>query len=153
MLQEAHKYMLEDIRKNREKDCFYEPITLATMPQIRMSRKISGQYVLSEKEKFKDFTDSIGLIADWRKKNAVYEIPYRCLVSPEYKNLLSAGRCISAEEGMWDITRVIPGCAVTGQAAGAAASLMGDCRNTDVKIVQQILEKQGQKLKLSEVLL
>ena len=153
MLQEAHKYMLEDIRKRREKDCFYEPITLATMPQIRMSRKISGQYVLSEKEKFKDFTDSIGLIADWRKKNAVYEIPYRCLVSPEYKNLLSAGRCISVEEGMWDITRVIPGCAVTGQAAGAAASLMGDCRNTDVKIVQQILEKQGQKLKLSEVLL
>jgi len=32
---------------------------------------------------------------------------------------------------MWDITRVIPSCAVTGQAAGAAAAITDDFKTFD----------------------
>ena len=43
--------------------------------------------------------------------------------SSQEENLYAAGRCIAAEEDMWDVTRVIPCCAVTGEAAGIAAAL------------------------------
>ena len=56
----------------------------------------------------------------------VYEIPYRTLYNRKLHNVISAGRCISVDDGMWDISRVIPPCAVTGEAAGTAAALTTD---------------------------
>jgi len=38
-------------------------------------------------------------------------------------NLYAAGRCIGAADDAWDVTRVIPTCGATGQAAGTAAAL------------------------------
>ena len=38
-------------------------------------------------------------------------------------NLLFAGRCIGAVDDAWEVMRVIPAAAVTGQAAGFAAAL------------------------------
>ena len=62
-------------------------------------------------------------------------------------NLLAAGRCISALGPCWDVTRVIPTCAVTGEAAGTAAALAarqtgGRVSKLDVRALQDQLRKQ-----------
>ena len=55
-----------------------------------------------------------------------------------HRNLLAAGRDISVTDRMWDITRVIPPCAVTGEAAGAAAALFDDFSSPDTAMVHKI---------------
>ena len=52
-----------------------------------------------------------------------YSIPYRSLVPKGLSNVLVAGRCIGADRPMQASMRVIPCCYITGQAAGAAASV------------------------------
>ena len=84
---------------------------------------MSGVYTLDESEAFCDFPDSIGLTGDWRKRGPVFAIPWRTLVGVKNANLSAAGRCISVSTDMWDITRVIPTAAMTGQAAGLGAAL------------------------------
>ena len=59
------------------------------------------------------------------------------------KNLLAAGRCISVTDAMWDISRVIPCCAVTGEAAGVAASIGCDFTRIDLSDVQDALRENG----------
>ena len=44
---------------------------------------------------------------------------------------------------MWDIMRVIPCCAVTGQAAGTAAALTEDFSAMDIRQLQQTLKNSG----------
>ena len=44
---------------------------------------------------------------------------------------------------MWEITRVIPSCAVTGEAAGAAAAMTDDFSSLDVKKLQKYLTSKG----------
>ena len=108
-----------------------------------MSRKIRGEYSLAEAEVHKYFEDSIGMVSDWRKRGPVFEVPYRTLYSKAVKNLIIAGRCTSVEEDMWDIMRVIPCCAVTGQAAGTAAAMTDDFTTLDVTALQETLVKDG----------
>ena len=67
------------------------------------------------------------------------------------KNLLVAGRCISVTDAMWDITRVIPDCAVTGEAAGVAAALSRDFTTIDIAELQAELSRRGVKLHESEL--
>ena len=62
------------------------------------------------------------------------------------KNLAVAGRCISVTDEMWDVTRVIPVCAVSGEAAGAAAAMFTDFTNTDIEKLQKHLSDRGVKL-------
>ena len=52
-----------------------------------------------------------------------YSIPYGCLVPKDARNLLVAGRCMGTDQAMQASIRVIPGCYITGQAAGVAAAL------------------------------
>jgi hypothetical protein len=52
---------------------------------------------------------------------------------------------------MWDITRVIPPCAVTGQAAGIAASFLTDVRGLDTADLQKKLRAADVKLHLDEI--
>ena len=91
----------------------------------------------------KYFEDSIGLISDWRKRGPVYEVPFKTLYTDKIKNLITAGRCTSVTDSMWDIMRVIPCCAVTGQAAGTAAALTDDFAALDIKKLQSALEADG----------
>ena len=51
-------------------------------------------------------------------------MPFSALYNKSVPNLLTAGRIISAAGDGWEIVRVIPVCALTGQAAGTAASLL-----------------------------
>jgi len=50
-------------------------------------------------------------------------IPLGALLPQGVENLLVAGRCLSAEEGILGQLRLIPVCSATGQAAGVAAAL------------------------------
>ena len=52
-----------------------------------------------------------------------YGIPYRALVPQRLSNVLVAGRCIGSDRYIQSSIRVMPGCYITGQAAGVAASL------------------------------
>lgn len=147
----SHRETLKDLQKLKETAEGIEPAAIAGMPQLRMIRCMQGEYCLKESENDVSFSDSIGMIADWRKRGMVYEIPYRTLYSGQLRNVISAGRCISVDDGMWDISRVIPPCAVTGEAAGTAAALTTDFTELSYGRLAEKLKKQGQKLKLSEI--
>ena len=122
------------------------PVTLATIPQFRTTRKLVGAYTLDESEVHTFMPDSVGLVSDWRRRGPVFEIPFGTLYTEKVKNLLAAGRCISVTDAMWDITRVIPDCAVTGEAAGVAAALSNDFTALDVSKLQAELSRRGVKL-------
>ena len=55
-----------------------------------------------------------------------YGIPYRSLIPVSFDNALVAGRCMGTDQKMQASVRVMPGCFITGQAAGAAAALAKD---------------------------
>ncbi len=122
------------------------PVTMPSIPPIRMTRCIVGAYMLDESEEGKRFEDSIGRTTDWRKRGPVFSVPYRCLYGKS-GNLLTAGRNISVTKDMWDITRCIPTCCVSGEAAGVAAALAAKqgkrVMDIDVKELQEILQKSG----------
>jgi hypothetical protein len=142
----AHGKMYEDILDLRRDDDTYVPVTISTIPLVRMSRRISGAYTMDESEDRKHMKDSIGMTGDWRKKGPAFEIPFGTLYGHEVRNLLAAGRDISVTDAMWDITRVIPPCAVTGEAAGTAAAIGSDFTELDVAELQERLTANGAKL-------
>lgn len=111
-----------------------------------MTRRLDGACVLDDNNPHKNVDTSIGLTGDWRKRGPVFAIPFEALYGNEVKNLIAAGRCISVTDSMWDITRVIPRCAVTGQAAGTAAAITDDFRMLDVRKLQRILVDNGVKI-------
>ena len=143
MMQFSHASTLNDIKKRRAADPSLVPTAIATMPQLRMTRRIAGEYQLDEGELHREFPDSIGMVSDWRKRGPVYEVPFATLYSAKVKNLITAGRCTSVTDAMWDIMRVIPCCAVTGQAAGTAAALTEDFSGLDVGLLQKTLVENG----------
>lgn len=57
------------------------------------------------------------------KDGESYGIPYRSLIPVSFQNMLIAGRCAGTDRKMQASLRVMPGCFLTGQAAGAAAAL------------------------------
>ncbi len=57
------------------------------------------------------------------RKVPPYLIPLGCLVPEGSKNLLAAGRCLSADQLALSSARVMTTCAMTGQAAGVTAAL------------------------------
>lgn len=83
------------------------------------------------------------MVSDWRKRRPIYEVPFRTLYSKQVKNLIVAGRCTSVTDDMWDIMRVIPCCAVTGQAAGTAAAMTSDFSTLDIRKLQETLLANG----------
>ena len=139
----SHKYTLDDFLNRGEICENYNMGKIATIPQVRMTRKLIANYVLDEKEVHKEFSDSVGMFSDWRRRGPVFELPYSCLYAKTVKNLITAGRCISVTEDMWDITRVIPVCAVSGQAAGVAAAMTDDFKSLDVSQLQDYLKSVG----------
>ena len=139
----SHDATFKDIMRKRENDESLIPVTIATIPQLRMTRKIVGEYELDDKEMHKYFEDSIGMVSDWRKRGPVYEVPFGTLYSAKVKNLICAGRCTSVSQDMWDIMRVIPCCAVTGQAAGTAAAMSDDFAALDIAALQAQLQADG----------
>jgi hypothetical protein len=138
--------MLKTYEKKKAEDDSYEINMMPTIPQLRMTRGNVGICDASLDDDHKHIEDSIGLYSNWRKRGPAYELSFGTLYGKDVKNLLTAGRCISSETFMWDITRVIPVCAVTGEAAGAAAVLSNDMTKINLKALQDYLKSAGVNL-------
>ncbi len=139
--------LLERI-KDKDKNSF-DIMTLPTMPQFRTIRRLVGAAEFNAIDG-ETYTDNIGCCSDFRPNGAGkhYQIPYRALYSENADNILAAGRIISAPQGDgWEIARVIPNCALTGEAAGNAASIMikDGCaaKDVDVKKLQKLQSENG----------
>lgn len=131
---------------------------------LRETRRIVGDYVLNL-EDFKTravFEDEIGRynypvdihastpnVEDFAqfeeefatlryKDGESYGIPYRILTPQGLDNVLVAGRCVSADRFLQGSIRVMPGCYITGQAAGIAAALAASDGDSvhDVEVVE-----------------
>ena len=148
----SHASVLNDLKAARKEDPTLWPVTTASIPQVRMSRKIVGEYTLSQTEDKVYFDDSIGMVSNWKKRGPIYEVPFRTLYSKQVKNLITAGRCTCVTQTLWDVMRVIPCCAVTGQAAGTAAAMTDDFSTLSVEKLQKQLVKDGVVLHVSDIL-
>ena len=120
----------------------------AAVACLRMTRRLVAEFSLAQDHVHQWFEDAVGLTGDWRKPGPVFAIPFRCLRAPRNRNLLAAGRCVSADTSAWDVLRAIPPCAVTGEAAGTAAAMAaadtaGDVSALDIGALQAQLGKQG----------
>ncbi len=150
-----------------------ELVATGSLLGVRETRRIIGDYILNI-EDFKSLTvfeDEIGRYSypidihiarpdresydRFRKEFASlrlgrgesYGIPYRILTPDGLDNVLVAGRCVSTDRSMQASIRVMPGCYITGQAAGAAAALMvesnTDSRGIDIRTLQKRLKAMG----------
>ena len=141
---------------------------------LRETRRIMGEYVLCLEDfrKRAIFADEIGrysypvdihparpddeaeyqrFLEEWKNlrygHGESYGIPYRSLLPRGLANVLVAGRCISSDRAMQGSVRVMPGCYITGQAAGMAAALAvdlgGQVRQVPIGRLQHRLRKLG----------
>lgn len=149
MTELSHEFLLKSIMEKRERfgDDSIVPTMMPTTPQIRMTRKIRGVYEMSEADDHKDLPDSVGMFSDWKKRGPVYQLSFGSLYGRRVKNLITAGRCISSDQTLWDVTRVIPVCSVTGEAAGTAAALCDDFSKLDIKKLQNELVRKGVRIR------
>ena len=148
-----------------------ELIAMAARLGIRETRRITGDYVLTEDDYWNraTFDDEIGRYCygidmhartleeaatasesfdnSWLPKGESYGIPYRTLTPAGLQNVLVAGRCISVDQKVLASVRVMPGCFITGQAAGVAAAMTAeektDIRGIDVKELRTRLADFG----------
>ena len=112
------------------------------MPGKRGSRRLLGDYVLTQHDLMKGSLPDAVAIGGWPmdahppegfdrpdlppnttlKPPEVYDIPLRSLYSRNIRNLFMAGRNISASYVAFTSARVMATCAVEGQAIGTAAA-------------------------------
>lgn len=147
MVQIAHDVIINNILERRKSVPDLLPTSIGTIPEVRMTRRLVGAYEQDIDEVGREYHDTVGIYPNWKKPGPVYELPLSALYGHEVKNLIAAGRCISVTDDMWDVTRVIPVCAVSGEAAGAAAAMSSDFANMDIGRLQKHLESQGVKLR------
>ncbi|MDD3927060.1 MAG: FAD-dependent oxidoreductase [bacterium] len=178
--------LIEGRRMMREYETFYktylngyenmELVATASLPGIRETRRITGDYILSLKdfEARAVFSDEIGrfsypvdihastpdtdafdrFVEEYRslryEPGESYGIPYRTLTPLGLDNVFVAGRCVSTDRYVQGSIRVNPGCFITGQAAGvaAAAAVQGgtDTRGISTRNLQARLLAMGMYL-------
>jgi hypothetical protein len=127
----------------------------------RDSRKIEGRYELTADDVRGEarFEDAVGIFPEFIDGYGIlilpttgryFHVPYGILVPRGVDNLLVAGRCVAGDRISHAATRNQMCCAVTGQAAGAAAAVsLKDGRTTgevDVGRVRAELRRQGARL-------
>ncbi len=155
-----------------------ELMATAPMLGVRESRRIVCDYMLNVNDFLAraDFEDEIGrycypvdihvmntdeeeyarFLAEYTKNlhyedGESYGIPYRSLIPISFDNVLTAGRCMGTDRQMEASIRVMPGCYITGQAAGIAAAMAaeigGAVRSINVKALQKALAESGAYLR------
>jgi 2-polyprenyl-6-methoxyphenol hydroxylase-like FAD-dependent oxidoreductase len=100
-----------------------QPFLVPTFPSLRMTRRLVGACSLQADDAHRWCEDAVALLGDWRRPGPVWALPYRAIRGVRNTNLVVAGRCLSAAPSVWDVTRAIPVCATSGEAAGLAAAL------------------------------
>ena len=173
----GRKSMKEYTRYYREYLKGFEHLRLVdtgSLLGIRETRRITGDYTLgiADYKKRAVFPDEIGRYAyaidihpgttdaasyekhrqefdkEYRyNKGESYGIPYRVLTPKGLDNVLVSGRCVSTDPLVHGSLRVMPGCFITGQAAGMAAAMAADggcsVHDVDVKELQRRLKAFG----------
>ena len=142
----AHRIILDDFLERGAPGRDHQLAMIPGIPQVRLTRRLEGRTVLDMPDRDRVYADSIGMIGNWRTRGPAYELPFACLHGERVRNLIVAGRCVSADTVMADQTRVIPACAVTGEAAGLAAAMGEDFTDFDVMSLQKNLLERGVKL-------
>lgn len=141
---------VRQLRQERGNDNLY-PAIISTIPQFRVTRCLQGSFELDESHVHQWFDDAVTLAGDWRRSGPVFAVPYRTLLADSRSNLLVAGRCSSSTRAGAEVTRAIPVCASTGEAAGTAAAMAAtsgtaggaDLRRLDIAALQARLRRQG----------
>ena len=105
----------------------------------------------TDEEEYKRFLEEYNKSLHYEKGES-YGIPYRSLIPVSFDNVLTAGRCMGTDRQMEASIRVMPGCYITGQAAGTAAAMSvsktdGDVRRVNVKELQKALACDGAYLR------
>ena len=152
-----------------------ETLTLewvGTIPGKRESRRFEGDVMLTqpdlvEQRRHADAVSFGGWAIDlhpaegvysgqpgcqqWHSKG-VYQIPYRTLYSRNIKNLLLAGRIISASHIAFGSTRVMATCAHSAQAAGMAAAICArdKVRPRDLLPAPKLQELQRELMRMGQ---
>jgi len=104
-------------------------INVASQVGTRGSRRLVGEYVVTEKDIRSGAVhdDTIAacppLNGNVSPEHPHMCIPYRSLLPQKVENLLVAGRCFSSDLVANDLLNIIPPCIAMGQAAGTAAAL------------------------------
>lgn len=146
---------------------FKDAHLVMTAPQTgtRETRRIQGVYTLKGEEYIEatNFPDAISRgchpvdihSAESNNqrcqflKDAAF-VPYRCLIAPDYPNLLVGGRAFSADGVSSASVRVQASVMGLGQAAGAAAALCvqagTDVSDVDIEALRSTLIKYGANL-------
>lgn len=138
------------------------------LPGTRESRRLIGDYILNENDILKNeqFYDAVsygGWPMDIHTENGLYDfdkhpskvisfdgaytIPYRSYYSNNIKNLMMAGRNISATKMAMGSTRVMGTCAIGGQAVGTASAMCIDYNCLPRDILKHIDKLQRRLLK------
>ena len=133
---------------------------------IRETRRIQGHYTMTREDIMgcRHFDDAIavasypldihhpqggGCTLEWC--GDCYDIPYRSLIPQNIKNLIVAGRCVSATHEAMSAIRVMAPCMAMGEAAGRAAKMAVrqgiQPADIDVKKLQQELLDKGAYLR------
>lgn len=156
--------LLNFLKTNFElfKDCYL--INSAPCIGVRESRRLIGEYMMTADDVLscKKFEDGIargnyavdihnptgkGTILRAVPEGEYYTVPYRSLIPQGAKNLLVAGRCISATHEAQASIRIMPIVCCIGEGAGVAAAMAlstgKDVGNVDVSLVQEKLSKYG----------
>ena len=115
---------------------------------VRESRRLKGDYTLTQGDLIegRPFDDAIAVagypvdihpptpedqkkaLSAAREEHSIpqgrkCQIPYRCLITAQMRNLIATGRCLSAEHEALGAVRVTPIAMAIGQGAGTAAAL------------------------------
>ena len=142
------------------KDCYL--LDTAAAAGVRETRRLLGVHTVTAEELLAcvDYPDSIARGAHpmdmHDAKSAAqrltgferaYHIPFRCMITEKFDNLLVAGRCVSATREAQSTMRVQAPCMAEGEAAGTAAALCaGKCLSVhelDVELLRKTLAERG----------
>lgn len=139
---------------------------VGALPGKREYRRFVGDYVLNQNDIIaqRPFEDGVA-IGGWSidlhppqgmystesgskhlHMDGVYHIPFRSLYSVNVRNMLMAGRDISATHVAFGTTRVMATCAVIGEAAGTGAALCAAKGVTPRQLYESHLDELKQTL-------
>lgn len=128
-------------------------IDTASQVGVRATRRLIGEYVVTEDDlqSGKMFDDTIAVIParQWAPslQSSLVYVPYRALLPRGIENLLTAGRCFSADRFANDILAPIQCCVALGEAAGTAAALAvnntSNPSRVNFRTLRECLIKQG----------
>lgn len=158
----AKNHNPKTVEENRNR----ELIWLNYVPGVRESRRLVGDYILSQQDYDQQIVhDDTVAFTDWGPdchhpegfwvagNDCIHSyqgrrtsIPYRTLYSKNIENLFMAGRCHSATHIAHGGTRVMRPCAGMGQAVGTAAALATKNKTTPRGVYEKHIRELQKKL-------